>query len=554
MRKWMPAALVLLGYGLSALVYRRLPEMAPLDLRPLLPPGFGGRPDLVPRGLLAIGLPTLALLVWSLMHEAPVSRLGRWSARLFPGSTPAPYDRYAPTYRLAVIWVVSVILAVHVAALGGALGWGVAAGRVVGGTLGLGLMLFGNEMPKLRQNPIAGIRTPSTMRDPLEWARVHRVFGRVWLVVGLLTVGVAVLAPRYALAAALGGVLLSALSIFAIPRPPALSVAFVFVLPLGTAQPARAQASADTVAPATAVETSVEIPSGDAILPATLTLPRDAAGPLTVALIVAGSGPTDRNGNTLGTSFRSNMLAQLAWGLAEHGLASLRYDKRGAGARSSNEDPRTLTMDLYRDDVVAAARYLRADPRFEHVVLIGHSEGAGLVAMAANAGAPADAVVMMAGTGRRLTAVLHDQLANSLDSATVAAADSAFARYLQGEDVVDAPAAIGPLVNPAIRPLMRSMAAYDPPAEVARLRKPLLIVHGGMDLQITDPDFAALTAARPDAQQLLIPAANHVFRAVSERSAPAQMPAYTDPRLPIVPELVPGLAAWIERTLHGNPL
>lgn len=303
--------------------------------------------------------------------------------------------------------------------------------------------------------------------------------------------------------------------------------------------------SADTTAPAFAHEMELEIDGNAVTLPATLTLPASAPGPVPVALIVAGSGPTNRNGNVLGTPYRPFLYAQLAWGLAGEGIASLRYDKRGAGARAENTDPTTLTTEVYRDDVVTIARFLRADPRFSQVVLVGHSEGAGLVLQAANAGAPVDGVVMMSGVGRPLKTLLHDQLSNTLDSDALLAADSIVAAYLDGREVRDVPDYLRPLVMPQYLPMMRSLAAYDPPAELRQLALPLLLVHGGMDIQTTDRDFSQLVAARPDAGQLIIPAANHVFKASTSRTPAAQLEQYSDSRLPIVPELVPGVAAWV---------
>jgi alpha-beta hydrolase superfamily lysophospholipase len=264
-----------------------------------------------------------------------------------------------------------------------------------------------------------------------------------------------------------------------------------------------------------------------------------------VVLIVAGSGPTDRQGNSVGQPVQPYLYARLAWALAQRGIASVRYDKRALGLVQPNLDPRTLTLEAYRDDVVAAARQLRRDPRFGRLVLLGHSEGAGLVLQACNAGAPADAIVMMSGAGRPLVALLRDQFRVQYDSVTSAKAESSFVAYLRGESPGEVPDNVRPLVLPQYLPMLRSMAAYDPPAELVRVRVPVLLVHGGMDLQVTDADFAALVAAHPPAARLLIPAANHVYKPVAARTMAAQMRSYTDPMLDLVPELAPGIATWV---------
>jgi uncharacterized membrane protein len=81
------------------------------------------------------------------------------------------------------------------------MGWRLRSGTVVGITLGAGLVLVGNAMPRLRQNAVAGIRTARTMSDPVAWARAHRILGAFWLAAGVLTVLTAIVAPRYALTA-----------------------------------------------------------------------------------------------------------------------------------------------------------------------------------------------------------------------------------------------------------------------------------------------------------------------------------------------------------------
>jgi dienelactone hydrolase len=552
MRKWLPAILIGLGFAASVAAFGQLTPRVRFPAELLLPPRLGGAAETVPRLIAAFGLPTLALALWALLFEAPAGAFGRLGARLFPGSRPARYEIFAPSYRLIVIWVVCLPLSMHFVVLGNAVGWPIGGGRVVGMTLGGGLMLAGNLFPRLRPNPIAGIRTARTMSDPRLWARVHRTFGALWLLAGALTALVAIVSPAYALAAAVATLALSALGgVFLLRSMAAAVTALLLIAGSASAQmeaPGSSPAAispADTTAPAFAREEELDIQGDGVTLPATLTLPASASGPVPVALIVAGSGPTDRNGNVLGTPYRPFLYAQLAWGLAGEGIASLRYDKRGAGARAENTDPTTLTTEVFRDDVTTIARFLRADPRFSRLIAIGHSEGAGLVVQAANDGAPVDGVIMMSGAGRPLKTLLHDQLSMTLDSDAVIAADSIVAAYLDGREIRDVPEYLRPLVMPQYLPMMRSLAAYDPPAEVRQVAVPLLLVHGGMDLQTTERDFSQLVAARPDAERLIIPTANHVFKASTSRTPAGQLEQYFDSRLPIVPELVPGVAAWV---------
>jgi pimeloyl-ACP methyl ester carboxylesterase len=304
----------------------------------------------------------------------------------------------------------------------------------------------------------------------------------------------------------------------------------------------------DTLPPRSVIELPFAFQSGALTLPGTLTMPANYSGPLPVALIVAGSGPTDRNGNSAGplrAQNNSNLYAILAWQLADAGIASVRYDKRAVGENLQKLNIAQTSIDDFVADVIAGARKLAADRRFSKVVLLGHSEGAELVLQSANRGAPAAGIVMLSGAGRPIMQVLREQLSKQLPPEELLKWDSASARYLRGEEAGDVHPGLKSLLLPANRRFMQSWAQYDPAAEIARAHVPVLIVQGGHDLQISEVDAHALQAAQPAAKLVVIPAANHVYRAATDdRMAQARL--YTDPTIPIVPELTPAIADWIK--------
>jgi hypothetical protein len=304
----------------------------------------------------------------------------------------------------------------------------------------------------------------------------------------------------------------------------------------------------DTVPPHSVIELPFAFQSGALTLPGTLTMPANYSGTLPVALIVAGSGPTDRNGNSAGplrAQNNSNLYAILAWQLADAGIASVRYDKRAIGENLQKLNIAQTSIDDFIADVIEGARKLAADRRFSKVVLLGHSEGAELVLQSANRGAPVAGIVMLSGAGRPIMQVLREQLSKQLPPEEVLKWDSAFARYLRGEEAGDVHPGLKSLLLPANRRFMQSWAQYDPAAEIARAHVPVLIVQGGHDLQISEVDAHALQAAQPAARLVVIPAANHVYRAATDdRMAQARL--YTDPTIPIVPELTPAIADWIK--------
>jgi pimeloyl-ACP methyl ester carboxylesterase len=310
---------------------------------------------------------------------------------------------------------------------------------------------------------------------------------------------------------------------------------------------------ADTVPPAVVEETDFSFASGTLTLAGTLTVPRGRSTPVPVAVIIAGSGPTDRNGNSHlgpGLVYRSNSLSQLAWRLGEQGIASLRYDKRVLPATRGQVDMTTETFDNFSGDAAAAARSLQSDSRFSIVVFLGHSEGAGLAIRAANSGAPVQGVGLLAGLGRPFLAVLRSQLSAQLDSANLLAYDSAMVRYLRGDPTGPLLPGLQPLFQPAHREYIRTSAEYDPTGEVARLNVPVLIVQGSTDFQVSLEDARALHAAVPGSTLVILEGANHVFKPVREITQAAQMPSYTDPGLAIVPELPAAIKQWIDRIMR----
>ncbi len=305
----------------------------------------------------------------------------------------------------------------------------------------------------------------------------------------------------------------------------------------------------DTVPPRSVLELPFEFQSGTFALPGTLTLPTNYSTQIPVALIVAGSGPTDRNGNSAGplrAQNNSNLYAILAWQLADAGIASVRYDKRVVGDNLRKVDIATTSIDDFVADAIAGARKLVADRRFSKVILIGHSEGAGLVLQAANRGAPIAGIAMLSGAGRPLRPVLREQIARQLSPEDVVKWDSAFARYLRGEPPGDVNPGLSSLLVPMNRKFMQSWVKYDPAFEIARVKVPVLIVQGAQDIQVTEADARALKAAQAAAKLVVIPWANHVFRAAGTTDRVTQLKLYTDPTIPIVPELTPAIVDWIK--------
>lgn len=280
----------------------------------------------------------------------------------------------------------------------------------------------------------------------------------------------------------------------------------------------------------------------------TLMFPQEKSRPL-IALIIAGSGPTDRNGNNpLGE--QSNAYKLLAEGLAGGGIASLRYDKRGIGAsRNAMKREQDLRFSTYVDDAESWIRQLQQDTRFGGVVVIGHSEGS-LVGILASEQTRPLALVSLAGAGERIGPILLRQL-ESGDSALVPAAKMILRQLQQGRrvDTIPSDPLLTALFRPSIQPYLISWMKIDPSREIARLPNPVLIINGTRDLQVLPGQARLLSRADPRATLLLIPHMNHILKdAPADRKGNLQ--TYQDPALPLSAPLVPAILGFLKSRAH----
>jgi len=298
---------------------------------------------------------------------------------------------------------------------------------------------------------------------------------------------------------------------------------------------------------APAAEQAIALETASVAVHGTLRL-ADGADKAPVVLIVAGSGPTDRDGNSAMLPGRNDSLKMLADALAQAGFASVRYDKRGiAASKAAALDESRLRFDTYVDDAAAWIAKLKADPRFTKLAVIGHSEGA-LIGMLAAQQAGAAAYVSLAGVAEGPGAVLRKQFAGKLPPPLAADNERILASLEQGKPVAEVPPPLMAFYRPSVQPYMISWMQYVPARRIAALRMPVLIVQGTTDIQVGVEQAQALKAARPDAQLVLIPGMNHVLKAVPA-DVPNPVASYGDPSLPLHPQLAPAIAGFLRKAL-----
>ena len=298
-----------------------------------------------------------------------------------------------------------------------------------------------------------------------------------------------------------------------------------------------------TAAAAPRASDTVSVLTQAGTLHGTLELPAGAR-PVPVVLVIAGSGPTDRDGNSAALPGKNNSLRQLAESLAARGVASVRYDKRGiAASRAAMRAEADLRFEHLADDAAAWLRQLRADPRFPTVAVVGHSEGS-LIGMLAARTAGADGVVSLAGSGRRASDVLRSQLAGQLPPPLRATSDSILAALESGRTVDSTPPVLGALYRPSVQPYLVSWFRHDPAEVVRSLAVPVLVAQGTHDFQVDTSDARRLAQARPGVELLLVPGMNHVLK-MSPAERAAQLPTYGDSALAVPGELVEGIARFV---------
>ncbi len=300
-------------------------------------------------------------------------------------------------------------------------------------------------------------------------------------------------------------------------------------------------AGAAHAAPATEREVTIGADS-DRLYGSLLTPEAWRPGP--AVLIIAGSGPTDRNGDSAMAGVRPANLKLIAQTLADAGVTSLRYDKRGiaksAPAMKSEADLRFTDA---VDDAATFASLLKIQPGVTCVILLGHSEGALIAALAAQK-VEACGVIEVAGPGRPFGVVLREQLAaQKLPAALAAQMETALTDLEHGRTFANIPG-LEALFRPSVQPYLISEITIDPAKALAAVKAPALILQGDTDLQVSVQDARLLAAARPDAKLVIIPGMNHVLK-VAPQDRAANVATYADPSLPLAPEVMPAILALV---------
>lgn len=256
-----------------------------------------------------------------------------------------------------------------------------------------------------------------------------------------------------------------------------------------------------------------------------------------IVLIIQGSGPTDKDGNSAGIPGKNNSLKMLAEALAEEGIASLRFDKRGMGlSQSAGKQEQNLIFDDFVTDASAWFDFLAEQKRFTQIGIAGHSQGS-LIGILVAQKKSAAAFVSIAGASLGIGETIMGQLkANPANPPSIIEEAKNIMDELQkGNKVSTIPPYFASLFRPSIQPFMSSWLKYDPQTELKKLSIPTMIMNGTTDIQVSVEDANRLKSAKPDARIIILDGMNHILKnAPAERNA--NIATYGNPDLPLNPD------------------
>ena len=260
-----------------------------------------------------------------------------------------------------------------------------------------------------------------------------------------------------------------------------------------------------------------------------------------IVLIIAGSGPTDRDGNN--PMMANNSLKMLAEGLAENGIASLRFDKRGISeSKNAGVKETLLRFENYIDDVKGWCKLIKKDSKFSNLIVLGHSQGS-LIGIMASQEIQVDKFISLAGAGFPASDILKQQLKQQPPLVLEMSAPI-IEKLEKGETVNHAPEMLNALFRPSVQPYLISWFKYNPQLEIAKLNIPILIIQGTTDIQVSIEDAEKLSQSNKKAEKVVIENMNHILKE-SEADRTKNIQTYSNPKLPLKEELIPAIVKFI---------
>jgi pimeloyl-ACP methyl ester carboxylesterase len=275
-------------------------------------------------------------------------------------------------------------------------------------------------------------------------------------------------------------------------------------------------------------------------LSGTLTLPAHAHGNMPLVIIIAGSGPTDRDCN--GQGFKSDAYKKMAAQFALNGIATFRYDKRGVGksivANMKEED---LLFSQSISDAQSVIANFEKDTRFSKIIIAGHSEGSLVGMMSAQAN---HKYISIAGVSKQAHDLLKIQLKGKLgdlEKSTFLKLDS----LANGQDIACDNPMLMSLFRPSVLPYLKSWFKINPVDEIKKVKCPILIINGTKDLQVAEINAQSLKEANPKSTLLIVPDMNHCLTEIASDKQEDNLASYNKPELALSKKMIDSMILFI---------
>jgi pimeloyl-ACP methyl ester carboxylesterase len=264
---------------------------------------------------------------------------------------------------------------------------------------------------------------------------------------------------------------------------------------------------------------AVTIPAVGFNIAATLTRPKSGAAQAPAVVLVTGPGVPDRDGFSLGVP----VIGQLAGALADAGVLSIRYDKRGTGQSGGRSESATVVD--YAEDARAIVRWLseRKDVDPKRIALVGHGDGVWIAMLTATRERRIAGLVSIAGPSGSGADVILEQQQRALDALKLPPAERDQRVALQKQILSAVATGKGwETIPPALRkqadtPWLQSLLTFNLAGVVKDLRQPILFVHGELDRQVPVAhatqlsDLARKESRSPSIEVVVVRGVNHLL-------------------------------------------
>ena len=259
-----------------------------------------------------------------------------------------------------------------------------------------------------------------------------------------------------------------------------------------------------------------------------------------LAILIAGSGPTDRDGTQ--AHLKNNSLKYLAEGLAEKEITVFRYDKRIiAQMNKGTVQEDKVTFEDGVNDALLVVNYFKK--KYKNIIIIGHSEGA-LIGILAAQKTPISKLISISGVGNNSATLIEEQIKKNAPQLKEEA-QRVLNLLKKGEQVENVSPYLAPVFRKSVQPYLISWFKYDPTKEIAKMKIPVFIIQGTNDLQVEKKEAQLLKEAQPKAQLLFVEGMNHILKEV--KTIEENQQSYLNPDLPTSPKLIEAIAQFIKK-------